>query len=102
MPRPRTKYRAWAPTPAERSPPFLLVHDGAELVLIAPFAKRPRGPAPHEAAIVRAVAEHLSKQPTARGPVWIDPATGTMTPAMIGGGQLQRRLVDNASFGVAR
>jgi hypothetical protein len=34
------------------------------------------------------------------GSVWIDAYDGTATPAVIGEGQLRRRLVDNASFDV--
>ena len=96
MARPRGKYSTLsAPAPAERTPPFLLTLDGPDLVLIAPFPKRPRGPTPGEAALVQAVTEQLRNFS-----VWIDPRDGTATPATIGEGQLQRRMLDCASFNV--
>ena len=100
MSAPRGKYTQWAPPPAARIPPFLLARDGDELVLIAPFARRRRGPTQAEAAIVTTVAGHLRTLSPVRGPVWIDPHDGHVTPAAIGEGQLRRRLVDCASFGV--
>jgi hypothetical protein len=68
MGRPRTKYRAFAELPAERTPPFLLIHDGADLVLIAPFAKRAR-PSASEMAVVQTVAGHLRSLTTSSGSV---------------------------------
>jgi hypothetical protein len=100
MPRARGKYRAWAAQPAERMPPFLLVSEASSLVLIAPFAKRPRGPTPEETALVRTVARRLVPNLPADRPLWIDPHDGTATPAALGEGQLRRRLIDNASFNV--
>lgn len=101
MSRPRCKYRQFAPIPPDRMPPFLLTPDGADLVLIAPFPKRPHGLTPSEAALVQAVAGHLRKVPVpGRGSVWIDPRDGTTTPAAIGEPQIRRRLIDNASFNV--
>jgi len=98
MGRPRTKFRAWAELPAERTPPFLL-HDGADLVLISPFAKRVR-PSASEVALVQTVAGHLRSLTKSCGSVWIDPETGRTTPAAIGEGQVRRKLFDCASFNV--
>jgi len=101
MSRPRSKYTKFASIPPERMPPFLLTLDGADLVLIAPFPKRPRGPTPDEVALVRTVAGHLRNIPApGRRPVWIDPRDGTATPAAIGEGQIRRKLFDCASFDV--
>jgi hypothetical protein len=99
MPRARGKYRAWAAQPAERTPPFLLIREASILVLIAPFAKRPHGPTPEEVALAQTVARRLVIDLPA-GPHWINPSDGTATPAVLGEGQLRRRMIDNASFNV--
>lgn len=104
LPDPR-QWRYKAPMPVGRVAPFLLVphpEDGTDLVLIAPFAKRRRGPTSDENAVVQAVAGHLRKIPVPDGSLWIDPRDGTATPAAIGEGQVRRRLIDNASFNVRR
>ena len=94
MARSREKYSTLsAPAPQDRTPPFLLTLDGPDLVLIAPFPKRPRGPTPGEAALVHEVAGHLRNLS-----LWIDARDGTATLASIGEGQLQRRMLDCASF----
>jgi hypothetical protein len=84
---------------AQLSPPaapFLLTRtDDGALVLIAPFGRRPRGPSAAEAALVRAVAGHLKNLQ-----VWVDPITGAASQATIGPAQLERRMIDNASFNV--
>jgi hypothetical protein len=100
MPRARGKYRAWAAQPVERTPPFLLMREASSLVLIAPFAKRPRGPTPAELELVGMVARRLAPDLPADRPLWIDPSDGTATPAAIGEEQLRRRMIDCASFNV--
>ena len=102
MARPRGKYTQWAPPPVGRTPPFLLVREGAGLVLLTPFRKRRRGLTPGEAALVRTIAERLAEDDMPVGICWIDPQDGTATAAQIGEGQLRRRLIDDASFSVGR
>ena len=99
MGRPRGKYAAFAELPAGRTPPFLLIRDGADVVLIAPFAKRAR-PSASGVALVQTVAGHLRSLTKSCGSVWIDPETGRTTPAAIGPGQVRRKLFDCASFNV--
>jgi hypothetical protein len=96
MPMPRgPDYMGDRGSTSAETAPFLLVRDGAGLVLIAPFHKRKSGPTAAEAALIKTVSRHV------RGlKIWIDPASGAATSATIGDGQLQRRLLDCASFNV--
>jgi hypothetical protein len=71
-----------APLPVGRSPPFLLVPDPDRLVLITPNRKRRAGPISEEEQLVRALIERLGALPNSSW--WIDPATGEVTPAVIG------------------
>jgi hypothetical protein len=65
--------------------PYLVVKDGPDLVLVAPFRKRSTGPNASESAQVRAVAAIVRDFA-----VWIDPNDGHATLATTGEGQLQR------------
>ena len=97
MARPHSgRYRGPAP---ERTPPFLLVPGGVDLVLVTPFPKKRIGLTPEQRAIVQDVAGGLRGLRTSAS-VWIDPTNGRVTPAEIGEGQLRRRLFDCACFSV--
>ena len=93
------RYRGPAP---ERTPPFLLVPDGGDLVLVSPFPKKRTGLTPEQRNIVQDVAKGLRTLSAPRGSVWIDPQDGRVTPAVIGEGQLRRRLFDCACFNVRK
>jgi hypothetical protein len=89
--------RHLTPQPRDRTPPFVLLRQAENDILITPFSKRSKGPSPDETALVKSVA-HLLVRNLPAGCFWIDARDSSATPAILAVSQLRRRLIDYASF----